>query len=86
MLCREDTGTNPGTGRYGSKVWQQCFKKAEDGSWVIDTEKTTAAAGFDFIDISAVNQDLLSLPRDPGFRPDRQSIKTIATTDCVNKP
>lgn len=25
MLCREDTGTNPGTGRYGNKVWQQCF-------------------------------------------------------------
>jgi hypothetical protein len=86
MLCREDTGTNPNTGRYGTKVWQQCFKKDETGAWVIDTEKTTSASGFDFVDIAAVDQGLLSLPRDPGYKPDRKTIKSTGTAGCGNAP
>ena len=86
FLCTDPTGTAPGKSRVGPKVWQQCFKKSTDGSWVLDTEKTTSASGFDFVDISAVNQELLSLPRDPGFRPDRKSIKGMTSSECGKKP
>lgn len=80
MLCREDTPTgggqgNPSTGRYGEKVWRQCFVKADDGNWIVDDDATEDdATGWDFLEVAKIDPDLLSLPRDPNFDPSKPRV------------
>lgn len=47
----------------GTKIWSQCFKQQSDGKWIVDTDKTKSADGYDFVEASTVKFDVPKIGR-----------------------